>query len=595
MADGSTWLVGCSGCAAFLSLLLSCVGLLTPWWTLSEPALHAPTETEVSLWLTNTRFTEVSDGGVTEHQGCDYKCQATRFTRPRVISKCQTWNDIRKWAPDLCTSGFPTRAESLITTTTKMPQVYDPNGVVPDQYTRSIYQPITNVYVNPDSPVEKLGPPAAPINFVVSTYKPNSFGRPTTTSTLLTTITSTSVTTTVPRGLTVAPTPKPGPTTPLLGARFCVEPTLEEIAQAPYTQWELNFDISQEVMERIYAQLNQFFYRAPFYLFAQRPTRYEQVRLVWEVYLQRSPPDKWLGLYPCPSVPARELHEWIWRGSSYWVRELGFQGIEPRQTKVKEWSDWAFKQAWDIEVQDLTTTSLPKLDLRFGTTTTFEALTPPPVQSAPPSPPLKASRDPDVITLTTCQLATYDPRNNADGPFAWYDEFEPCALVSNSEKVWVIQGCLGLAMLIAAVYSFSAGVMFMGSKFRFASRFPAGLGFWLAIAVVVLNIAALLVAGTTEVKPPMNGVGFISTIFSVLVGAVGVVLAKCGEVANTARKKAEAQPAAPKAVVSTLAPHPLALQHTSQVGWAQPQPPRGPELAAHLAASRRSIAWAPPV
>jgi len=589
MADGSTWLVGCSGCAAFLSLLLSCVGLLAPWWTLSEPAEHAPIETQISLWLTNTRFTVVSDTGETEHQGCQYKCQSTRFTRPRVISKCQTWDDIRKWAPDLCSSGFPTRADSLITTTTKMPQVYDPNGRVPGQYTMSIYKPITNVHVNPDSPVEKLGPPAEPINFVISTYKPNSFGRPTTTSTLLTTITVTSVTTTVPNGLTLAPTPKPGPTTPLLGAMFCAEPTLEEIAEAPYTQWELNFDITQEVMERIYAQLNQFFYRAPFYLFAQRPTRYEQVRLVWEVYLQRSPPDKWLGLYPCPSVPARELHDWIWRDSSYWVRELGFQGIEPRNVKVQEWSDWAFNDAWKVELLDLTTTSLPELDGRFATTTTYLAVTPPPSSPAPPPPPLKASQTPDVTTITTCQLATYDPRNNPDGPFAWYDEFEPCTLISNSEKVWAIQGCLGLAILLAAVYSFSSLVMFMGSKFRFASRFPAALGFWLAVAIVALNIAALIVAGTTEVKPQLNGLGYVCTISSTLVGAFAVVLAKIGEMLNKTREAAEAQPSAPKIAVGTLAPHPYALQHTSKVGWAQP--PTGPELAASMAASRRAIAW----
>lgn len=589
MADGSTWFVGCSGGAAFLSLLLSSVGLLSPWWSLSEPALHAPIETEISLWLTNTRFTIISDHGVTQHQGCEYKCQAARFTRPRVVSKCQTWDDIRTWAPDLCSSGFPTRADSLVTTTTKLPIVFDRNGRVPNQYTASIYKPITNVHVNPDSPVDKLGPPPEPLDLALSTYKPNTFGRPTTTSTLLSTITSTSVTTTVPDGRTIAPTAMPGSTTPLLGAKYCPEPTRQEIAEAPYTEWELNWDISQEVIERIYTQLNQFFYQAPFYLFAQRPTRSEQVRLVWEAYLQRSPPDKWLGIYPCPSVAARELHEWIWRADSYWVRQLGLQGIEPRTVKVKEWSDWAFKEAWELEILDPTTTSIPKLENQFDLTTTFRVLTPPPeaVQESPSM--KKGSQAPDITTITTCVMATYDPQNNADGPFAWYDESEPCTLVTNSEKVWVIQGCLALAMLIATVYSFTAGILFMGSKMRFASRFPASLGFWLAVGIVVLNSAALICASTIEVTPHLNGFGFICTICSTLAGAVSFVLAKFGEMANNAREMAEAQPPVPRIAVGTLAPNPYALQHTSKVGWAQP--PSGPELAASMAATRKAIAW----
>ena len=173
------------------------------------------------------------------------------------------------------------------------------------------------------------------------------------------------------------------------------------IAWAPEakTPQELNFELEQVIIERIYAQLYPFFTQAkvwetkkgdhqklarkletllvllvvfrqqrcehdptrwnclcldwrscqvPHYMFTQRPLRHEQVRvsqaevayckpaqfksqvyiksfkktnkssdlqfwnkfsevrLVWEAYVQRSPASKWLGRWPCPSVPARD-------------------------------------------------------------------------------------------------------------------------------------------------------------------------------------------------------------------------------------------------------------------------------------------------
>ena len=63
-------------------------------------------------------------------------------------------------------------------------------------------------------------------------------------------------------GQAAAVTPMPVATTPILGAAHCEQPTWEERTTAPYTAWELNFQLEVEIMERIYRQLYPFFVQA---------------------------------------------------------------------------------------------------------------------------------------------------------------------------------------------------------------------------------------------------------------------------------------------------------------------------------------------
>lgn len=112
-----------------MTMALSIFGLFLPWWTSAEPDELAPIITEVSLWTSNTRFTLRMYGGVETHTGCDYRCNVVRFTKPRVYTKCETWDSMRDWAPELCSADIGSRAEYFVTTTTEAPRIYSPNGV----------------------------------------------------------------------------------------------------------------------------------------------------------------------------------------------------------------------------------------------------------------------------------------------------------------------------------------------------------------------------------------------------------------------------------------------------------------------------------
>lgn len=106
--------------------------------------------------------------------------------------------------------------------------------------------------------------PLPPNTVQISTHKPFEFGAPTTTMTAWFTWTTTVKTTTsLGFGQTTQMTPVPIATTPMLGAAYCAQPTWEERMNAPYTDWELNFELNQVIIERIYAQLYPFFHRGP--------------------------------------------------------------------------------------------------------------------------------------------------------------------------------------------------------------------------------------------------------------------------------------------------------------------------------------------
>jgi len=575
MADGAQWLVGAAAWASLLSMCFSIAGLLVPWWTSSIPAEYAPIKTEVSLWLSNTQWTIVQDGGVTRHYGCTNKCDKARFSRPRVVSKCQTWDDISTWANELCDSGYASRAESIVTTSTSPPIPFMRNGEAPGTYDRSYTIEDVDNYANPNSPVEKEVPlPAS--NWEVSTYRPVEFGFATTTTTLLTTITTTTVTTTIVPGQTKAPTPRPDVTTPLLGAAFCEPPSLEEIAQAPYTEWEINFDLGNEIMERLYARLTSFLGEVPYFYFAQRPTRHEQVRLIWEVYMERSPPDYWLGLYVCPSVPARELHAYIWADpvgrEATLMRRVLEQAFEPPNVPLKGFVDWAMKEAWEEEILDITTTTLPGFADPYATTITYRETTLPPAPFVAPSPAPPPPFAPDVATILQCHQAEYDPLWDADAPFAWYEAVSPCDLVSNLDKVWAARASLLLAIFLTLGHSFPSAVLFIGSNERFTKRFPPMLGFWLGAGAALSQVIAVVVGSMMTTEPDtMSGPGFFAAIAAIVLSILSMAASKLGEVVAKALQSPVEE--YPGVVVGNLEHSQTQLHETARVRWDKPAQP----------------------
>lgn len=570
----SLWFSGLSACGALAACFLTLLGMLTPWWTMSEPDELAPIITEVSLWTTNTRWTLRMDGGVETHTGCDYRCNKARFTKPRVYSKCQSWEDIKEWAPELCSAGLGSRAESLVTTTTAEPILYGSDGLPLGDRGQPLEEPYNfdketnvDVFQNPDIPYT-LKPPVAPNTIPISTYRPYQFGAATTTVTAFFTYTITRVTSTVPPGgATAQVTPIPVATTPMLGAAFCAQPTWEERTTAPYTEWELNFELPLEIMDRIFAQLNPFFAQVPKWLFTQRPLRNEQVRLVWEAYVQRSPQMKWLGRWPCPSVPARQLHSWIYSGTvDPFLVQLGEEALMPPNTKPAEWSDWALKEAWEIELLDLTTTTLATLrTLQPRTTPAAEPNTAPPT-AAPMLPPEPEAYPPDVTSFVSCHLAVFDMQKSAEGPFAWFETEDPCLVSGNFEKIWIAKGCMFLAVIISMAHSFPAMVLFLGAKQRFAWRFPQQTGMFMATGCAFFQSVAVITAATSVVKPGLNGIGFWSTICGILASITSATFCKLSK----ATLNMEEPPAPTSATVAmgTRGIDAWSQQTAAQVDWA---------------------------
>jgi len=582
MTDYALGYAGASACAGLLSLALTLCGFVMPWWTALEPAEIAPTITEVSLWTSNTRWTLRQDGGIDSHNGCSYRCDKARFTRPRVYSKCQTWEEMRDWAPTLCDLGFASQAESMVTTTTVAPINYNERGEPVSEFEDTGYNfdsegASQDVFTNPDSDVPKQGPPLVPNTQPISTYKPYQFGQPTTTYTSLFTRTTTRVDTTpLQFGQTAPLTPLPVSTTPMLGASYCDEPTWQDRALAPYTDWELNFALDQEIMDRIYVQLNPFFAKVPHYFFTQRPLINEQVRLVWEAYVKRSPDTtKWLGAWPCPSVPARELHGWIWRADTDpFVVALGEQGLMPRNVAPVEWSDWALKEAWELEILDITTSVAPTIGtLPAISTSPSSGVTEEPYQ-APTQPPEREAYPADVTSFVSCHLATYEPQNDPDAPFTWFEKQDPCHVAGNMEKVWVVKSALVPAILMAMGYSFPATILFVGSKQRFAWRFPASIGMYMALGILVLQLIAVIAASTLALMPgvAMNGPGFWSTIFGMLMSMGATIGSKLSQLALM-----EQEPEAPTtpsvAVAGRIQVDAWSLQSAAQVAWDAPRKP----------------------
>ena len=563
---------GFSACGALLTMTLSLLGLLTPWWTDSEPDELAPIITEVSLWTSNTRFTLRMDGGVETHTGCDYRCNKARFTKPRVYSKCQTWEDMRDWAPQLCRADIGSRAEYFVTTTTALPRIYGPNGVpygvdgTEDNNYNFDKEADPDVFQNPDLPYT-LKPAVPPNTVQISTHKPNSFGAPTTTVTAFFTWTTTVVTTSLPRaGQTTEMTPIPVATTPMLGAAFCEQPTWEERLNAPYTEWELNFDLGQVIIERIYTQLYPFLTEVPKYMFTQRPLRQEQVRLVWEAYVGRSEQTKWLGRYPCPSVPARQLHQWIYdHTTDPFLVALGEQGLMPPNVKPVEWSDWALKEAWELELLGITTTTRQTLALLEARTTRPAEITSPEPSAAPPLPAEPEPYAPDVTSFIACHLATFDQKDDPEGPFAWYEMEDPCSVAGNFEKVWISKGCLFMAIVLSMGHGFPAAVLFINSKHRFAWRFPGKVGMMLALGVAFLQVVSVISASTLVVTAGLNGIGFWSTILGII---CSLFTAGCSKLSEAASNSEQPQaPATASVAMGRIQVDPWSLQTAAQVAW----------------------------
>lgn len=108
------------------------------------------------------------------------------------------------------------------------------------------------------------------------------------------------------------------------------------------------------------------------------------------------------------------------------------------------------KEAWELELLDLTTTTLQTIELLQARTTRAEELTSAAPTAAPRLPPEPEPYAPDVTSFVACHLATFDNRADHEGPFAWYEKEDPCSVAGNFEKVWVAKGCLFFVTKIAS-------------------------------------------------------------------------------------------------------------------------------------------------
>jgi len=372
-----------------------------------------------------------------------------------------------------------------------------------------------------------------------------TFWAPTTVTTTRTYTTSTVTTMTTPE-----PTAYPFTTRAFLRPNYCALQARDTFLAADYTDWELNWDLEYKILAALYLNLNRAMVNIPARFFQQRPTMIEQVRLMWEVMVERSASPYWLWQYGknwCPSAPAESLHFWMTTAANRWTYELAQEGMRPPSINPQAMTDWALKEAWEMQTGLTPTTPKPLFesgsaaaatyDSNFATTTLpdvsfgqqFSNLAEP-IQSK------DSSQDAPQMSLATCQKARSDGGQNLP---QWNEEVPPCAFGETCTKLWIIRGGLMVHGLLGLSYAAPSCLTFVGSGQRFATRFPPQLEFVCALVSALGLMASTAVAmymGLPEDQGlRLNGMGFSCTIAALMLCLVSACIS------STAKKLLRAE------------------------------------------------------
>jgi len=316
---------------------------------------------------------------------------------------------------------------------------------------------------------------------------------------------------------------------PQLGPRWCPALSDAERLQAAYTQWELHWSLSRQVVLEIDKQLNRVFSQIPPMYFAQRPTTAERVRLVWEVLVARCGPGEWLHEHgPCPSAPGSALFGWFHRDEQAVLKRLALQFLEPPHMVPPSFSDCGLKVAWESWEEEMR--------LYGRVVSRRQRTTPPPLSLTPhPSPPDEPPADAPApsllagpfLSFAQCHQAGYSPAGNPYGNL-WQSGHDPCSLASSCDKLWVVRAGLLAAMVLGLAHTIPASLSFCGSEQRSVLRLAPSLGVYLSSGTFFLLAVAEVSALTVSTPQGLNGAGFGCTTAAVVLSFFGACLSKVG-------------------------------------------------------------------
>jgi len=520
-------------------------------------------ETVVTLWVTVSTSYSMLDPG--EHYGCTGSCDKTRLAPIQVQTSCETWADLCNNERDECS--FP---DARLATPAPSPT---PAGSNSGDWFYATQAPFVSTSFESTSFVP---PPSAHI-IIPTAPMP---GPMQVTSTPMTTTTKTTATTTYSSALfTDAPTMQPPPTTPSLRPQNCPPISDWERAHAPYTQWELHWELSRSAVDMLMINLNWVFQRIPPRFFQQRPKDSEKIRLIWECLVDRSPIGFWLNKWGnCPSAPAEALFNWFHAEENWAALDLARQGLDPPEVVPLYFNDWALRKAWEEQAADggVTTTAPPLLEQAEA----FEPVptpAPPPVTTAnPPLPRAPSQALPDKgevpgaeYTFAKCHTAKFS--KEWDSVVLWHEITDACLFVNWCNRVWAMRGGLLLTIALALIHIVPAFVSFWGSSHQFYWYFPPACGLYISQTIGFILAVVISLSISMGVPHKLNGTGFVCTIVAELwcLGCFG-----CTKLANSM-----AQEAAHKKVLeeerrqTTAAPVPTP---NARVAWADVQPPLSP-------------------
>jgi len=527
-----------------IALILTGVGLAMPWWTNIDDSGEYPTVAEASLWV--NVITTYAAPEETVHYGCSGPCDRTMNGKIRVVTQCESWEELCSAARFAC--DFPQeqalldeRENALVAAAAAA----EDTGSVPTALPSFPPAPTP-------PPVPFLSPPTLPpVDLSEEEKEATSTKVFTTTFTSTLTSTSTSFTTHTTPPLTVYP----GTTRPFLRPNECPMMMNDEFVAAEYTEWELAWSLQYKTVVGLYQSLNRAMAQIPARLFAQRPTMIEQVRLVWEAFVERSTYPNWLWQYGknwCPSAPAESLHYWLTLPENKWTLDLVQQALIPpdvihfRADVCRD--DSCMKEAWEAQTGVLFTTHAPLLEEGSGAAAAYQAQ-----YATTTLPNIKFSEDVDVavqetssngislapsMSFATCQKARSE---GGEALEQWHEGLNPCDVGETCNKLWAVRFGLFLHILLGLIHSAPSCLSFISSGQRFASRVPPQVEFLCALCsagVLTVAIAIAVYIGIPDKSDgglDIRGPGFNCTVAAML-----LCLASAG-LASMAKGAAEAE------------------------------------------------------
>lgn len=557
MVSYGQWISFIAVACTVAAMAFSGVGLASPWWIGEASRNGYPITTQANLWVTSTSWYEVPEES--RHFGCTDACDRTKFGRLRMITACQAWEEVCPKARSAC--GAPPGPAPIVGGPAPPPPATAP----PEPPSSTPY---------PHAPT--LPPPDMPEEARLTT----------TTTTFLVSTVTTETTTSFTTRTTEALTPMPMTTRPFLNPEGCPFPTQAQIDTAAYTEWEEAWSMDVGIITTLYFELNLVMTRIPAVLFAQRPTTIEQVRLFWEVLVQRNGYPEWMWQYErdwCPSIPSVALHDWFIHPDNYWTYELAKTSMKPPdvpESYFPEITDGYMKEAWEIQLGLRRTTPAPILEEgsqawhAFAETINNPNPGPPDIGKMPPQDnnvvikaekPIRFRGEPQM-TFASCQKAIYD---GEQGPPHWLSLLSRCKLRTSCDLIWAIRSGVMLQVLLGLLFTAPSCLGFIGAGTRFGIRFPpafelylAGGSFGLLVVVVCLSFSVQL---PEDADPPLKlqGFGFGCGIISMCCCFGALVFSKLAtgvddaEKALKAKEKAARQDPVPvKAPPARIAPAP---------------------------------------